>query len=50
MKRSKIAGIGSYLPERIVSNHDLSLVMDTTDEWVQERTGIQTRHYGKKHE
>lgn len=50
MKRSKIAGIGSYLPERIVTNDDLAQVMDTTDEWVQERTGIQTRRYGKKHE
>jgi 3-oxoacyl-[acyl-carrier-protein] synthase-3 len=50
MKRSKIAGIGSYLPERIVTNDDLSKVMDTTDEWVQERTGIQTRRYGVKHE
>lgn len=50
MKRSKIAGIGSYLPERIVSNDDLTQVMDTTDEWIQERTGIQTRRYGKKHE
>lgn len=49
MKRSKIAGIGSYLPERIVSNDDLAKVMDTTDEWVQERTGIQTRRYGTKH-
>jgi len=48
--RSKIAGIGHYLPERVVTNDDLSKVMDTTDEWVQERTGIQTRRYGKKHE
>jgi 3-oxoacyl-[acyl-carrier-protein] synthase III len=50
MKRSKIAGIGHYVPERVVTNDDLSKVMDTTDEWVQERTGIQTRRYGKKHE
>ncbi len=48
--RSKIAGIGHYLPERIVTNADLSKVMDTTDEWIQERTGIQERRYGKKHE
>jgi len=50
MKRSKIAGIGSYLPERIVTNDELAKLMDTTDEWVQERTGIQTRRYGIKHE
>ncbi|MBP6183855.1 MAG: ketoacyl-ACP synthase III [Saprospiraceae bacterium] len=50
MIRSKIAGIGKYLPEKIVTNDDLSKVMDTTDEWIQERTGIQERRYGKKHE
>ena len=50
MKRSKIAGIGAYLPDRVVTNDDLSKVMDTSDEWVQERTGIQTRRYGKKHQ
>ena len=49
MKRSKIAGVGSYLPERVVTNHDLTQVMDTTDEWIQERTGIQERRYGIKH-
>jgi 3-oxoacyl-[acyl-carrier-protein] synthase III len=50
MLRSKIAGIGHYVPERVVSNDELTKVMDTSDEWVQERTGIQTRRYGKKHE
>ncbi len=45
MLRSKIAGIGYYVPERVVSNHDLAKVMDTTDEWVQERTGIVERRY-----
>ncbi len=50
MNRSKIAGIGRYVPERIVTNDDLSKIMETTDEWVQERTGIQERRYGKKHE
>jgi 3-oxoacyl-[acyl-carrier-protein] synthase III len=48
--RSKIAGIGHYVPENIVTNDDLTKVMDTTDEWIQERTGIQARRYGKKHE
>lgn len=48
--RSKIAGIGYYVPEKVVTNEDLSKVMDTTDEWIQERTGIQQRRYGKKHQ
>jgi 3-oxoacyl-[acyl-carrier-protein] synthase-3 len=50
LKRSKIAGIGYYVPERVVTNQDLMKVMDTTDEWIQERTGIQERRYAKKHE
>jgi 3-oxoacyl-[acyl-carrier-protein] synthase III len=50
MLRSKIAGIGMYVPEKIVTNDDLSQVMETTDEWVQERTGIKERRYAKKHE
>ncbi len=50
MKKTKIAGIGHYLPERVVTNADLIKVMDTTDEWIQERTGIRERRYGKKHE
>ena len=49
MLRSKIAGIGKYLPSNVVTNDDLSQVMETTDAWVQERTGIQERRYGKKH-
>lgn len=49
MKRSKIAGIGFYVPERIVTNDDLSKVMNTTDEWIQERTGIKERRFGVKH-
>lgn len=48
--RSKIAGIGYYVPERVVTNNELTQVMDTTDEWIQERTGIQERRYGVKHE
>ena len=41
---SRIAGTGSYLPEKIVTNFDLSKTMDTTDEWIRERTGIVQRH------
>jgi 3-oxoacyl-[acyl-carrier-protein] synthase III len=50
MIRSKIGGIGHYVPERIVTNDELSALMDTSDAWIQERTGIVTRRYGKKHE
>lgn len=49
MARTKIAGIGIYLPEKKVTNNDLSKVMDTSDEWIQERTGIKERRYGQKH-
>ena len=44
MTYSRIAGTGSYLPEKVVTNHDLAKVMDTSDEWIQERTGIKRRH------
>lgn len=50
MIRSKIAGLGYYVPKRRVTNDDLAQVMDTSDEWVQERTGIKERRYGRKHE
>lgn len=50
MFKSKIAGIGHYLPERVVTNHELARFMDTSDEWIQERTGIRERRYGRKHE
>jgi len=41
---SYIAGTGSYLPERIVTNSELAKTVDTTDEWIVERTGIRQRH------
>jgi len=44
MKFSRITGTGGYLPDRILSNHDLEKMVDTTDEWIQERTGIKQRH------
>ena len=40
----KIIGLGSYLPEKVVSNDDLSRIVDTSDEWIVERTGIHNRH------
>ncbi|WP_020559345.1 beta-ketoacyl-ACP synthase III [Thiofilum flexile] len=44
MKYSRITGTGSYLPPRIMTNHDLAQFVDTTDEWIVERTGIRQRH------
>lgn len=48
MYRSRIAGIGMYLPEQVVSNHDLTKYMDTSDEWIQERTGIKERRFAHR--
>jgi 3-oxoacyl-[acyl-carrier-protein] synthase-3 len=50
MTRSKIAGIGMYVPEHVVTNHDLMKYMDTSDEWIQERTGIKERRYAHRTE
>jgi 3-oxoacyl-[acyl-carrier-protein] synthase-3 len=44
MTYARIAGIGSHLPEKVVTNHDLEKSMDTSDEWITERTGIKRRH------
>jgi 3-oxoacyl-[acyl-carrier-protein] synthase-3 len=44
MTYSRIAGTGSYLPEKVLTNHDLEKMMDTSDDWIQERTGIKRRH------
>jgi 3-oxoacyl-[acyl-carrier-protein] synthase III len=45
MYNSKIVGLGYYVPDNIVTNDDLSKIMDTNDEWIQERTGIQERRH-----
>jgi 3-oxoacyl-[acyl-carrier-protein] synthase III len=45
MFHSKITGLGFYVPENIVTNDDLSKLMDTNDAWIQERTGIQERRH-----
>lgn len=50
MKKSYIASIGHYVPENVVTNEDLTRHMDTSDEWIQERTGIKERRYAKRHE
>lgn len=41
---SRIAGTGSYLPHKVISNFDLEKMVDTTDEWIRSRTGIERRH------
>ena len=41
---SRIAGTGSYLPEKVLTNDDLTKIVDTSDEWIQSRTGIRERH------
>lgn len=48
MYQSKISGIGMYVPERRVSNNDLKRFMDTSDEWIRERTGIEERRYANR--
>lgn len=45
MYHSKISGLGYYVPENIVTNDDLSKLMNTNDEWIQERTGIKERRH-----
>jgi 3-oxoacyl-[acyl-carrier-protein] synthase-3 len=48
MPNTKIAGMGFYVPENEVTNFDLEKLMDTSDEWIQERSGIVTRKYVEK--
>ena len=43
--RAKITGTGMYVPERVVTNDDLSKLMDTSDEWIRQRSGVVERHY-----
>jgi len=47
MYNSKIIGLGHYVPDNVVTNDDLSKLMDTNDEWIQERTGIKERRWVK---
>ena len=44
MHQLRVAGTGSYLPEKLLSNKDLEKLVDTTEEWVSSRTGIKNRH------
>jgi 3-oxoacyl-[acyl-carrier-protein] synthase III len=50
MYHSKIAGLGFYVPSNVVTNDDLSKIMETNDEWIQERTGIKERRHITKGE
>ena len=47
---SRIAGTGAYLPEKVLTNFDLEKMIDTTDEWIRSRTGIERRHIAAKDE
>jgi len=48
--KAKLTSIGIYAPERVVDNHYFEQVIDTTDEWIQSRTGIRTRRYAAEGE
>jgi 3-oxoacyl-[acyl-carrier-protein] synthase III len=50
MRRAVMGGIGTYLPEKIVSNAEMAERVDTSDEWITERTGIRQRHFAALHE
>lgn len=48
--RSVIRGVGAYLPKRVITNDELARVVDTSDEWIRERTGIEERHIAEEGE
>ncbi len=48
--RSVVTGVGSFLPEQVVTNADLTKIVDTSDEWIVERTGIRQRHKAREDE
>jgi len=50
MKYSQIIGTGSYLPEKILTNFDLEKIVDTSNEWIVDRSGIHQRHIASEHE
>lgn len=43
--RARILGLGTFVPEQVVTNHDLAKIMDTSHEWIVERSGIEQRHW-----
>lgn len=50
MKYAHIVGWGCYLPERVLTNHEIAQMVDTSDEWIYQRTGIRQRHIAASHE
>ncbi len=50
MTYTKLVGIGSYLPKKALTNHDLEKMVDTSDEWIVERSGISVRHIAAEDE
>ena len=50
MIATRIAGLGHYLPERVMTNAELERMVDTSDQWIQDRTGIGERHIAAPHE
>src|SRR5438552_15946913 len=50
MTYSQILGTGGYLPEKILTNEDIEKIVDTSSEWIIERTGIHRRHIAAEHE
>lgn len=49
-RRAVLTGTGAYLPEKIVTNAEMAVMVDTSDEWITERTGIRQRHFAAAHE
>jgi len=50
MSYARIVGTGGYLPENVMTNHDLEKIVDTSDQWIRERTGIEQRHIAAENE
>ena len=50
MANTKITGLGYYVPDNVITNQEMEGWMETTDEWIQERTGIKERRFGTRHE
>ena len=48
LRKVAISGTGMYVPPKVVTNHDLAKLMDTSDEWIHQRTGIRERHYAEE--
>ena len=48
--RSKVIGVGGYLPDKIITNDELSKTVETSDEWIKERTGIHERRIASESE